>query len=162
MSHVGFVVTVMLSLATLSVASAETYTPGKKVSQDFDGFARPFLATHCVNCHGQTEPAGNLSLYDLGPVDEVNSAVWKSVWAQITLKEMPPKDADQPLVVERLQFSDWIVGEIAKNEKNWDTFENRVMAPTCMGALLWGIGGGVAGFISMLARVASSQALAAE
>ena len=112
MSHVGFVVTVMLSLATLSVASAETYTPGKKVSQDFDSFARPFLATHCVNCHGQTEPAGNLSLHDLGPVDEVNSAIWKSVWAQVTLKEMPPKDADQPLVVERLQFSDWIVGEL--------------------------------------------------
>ncbi len=111
MNRVGFALAAMLC-ATLPAVSAETYTPGKKVNQDFDSFARPFLAAHCVDCHGKTEPAGNLSLHDLGPVDEVNSAVWKAIWAQVTLKEMPPKDADQPPVVKRLQFSDWIVGQL--------------------------------------------------
>ena len=67
-----------------------------------------------MDCHGDAEPEGNLSLHDLGPVDEVNAATWKSVWAQVTLKEMPPKDADQPKVVQRLQFSDWIVGELTR------------------------------------------------
>jgi hypothetical protein len=104
----------MLTCGLLSSTSAETYTPGKKVNKSFDSFARTFLATHCVDCHGETDPEGNLSLHDLGPVDEVNAGTWKAVWAQVTLKEMPPKDADQPKVVERLQFSDWIVGELAR------------------------------------------------
>lgn len=103
-----------LALGWSTAANGETYVPGQKVEKDFAGFARPFLVGHCVDCHGETEPAGNLSLHDLGPVDEVNAATWKSVWAQVALKEMPPKDADQPGVVSRLQFSDWIVGELTR------------------------------------------------
>jgi hypothetical protein len=114
MNKVRFVLAVMLSGGLLSVASGEAYTPGQKVNKDFGSFAQAFLASHCVDCHGETEPEGNLSLHDLGPVDEVNSSTWRSVWAQVTLKEMPPKDADQPEVVERLQFSDWIVGELTR------------------------------------------------
>lgn len=107
-----FVITLLFNL--LSVANGETYTPGQKVSKDFNTFAQSFLATHCLDCHGETEPEGNLSLHDLGPVDEVNSATWRSVWAQVTLKEMPPQEMAQPKVVERLQFSDWIVGELTR------------------------------------------------
>ncbi|HWA97785.1 MAG TPA: DUF1588 domain-containing protein [Pirellulales bacterium] len=115
MSRVGIAAPAWLIVAALlSAVSGATYTPGEKIDKDFNGFARPFLASHCVDCHGKTEPAANLSLHDLGPVDEVNSGIWKSVWAQVTLKEMPPKDADQPNVVSRLQFSDWIVGELSR------------------------------------------------
>ncbi len=96
------------------MASGETYTPGQKVDKDFGSFAESFLAGHCVDCHGETDPEGNLSLHDLGPVDEVNASTWRSVWAQVTLKEMPPEDAEQPQVVQRLQFSDWIVGELTR------------------------------------------------
>ena len=104
----------VLTFSLLSAASAETYTPGQPINKDFDGFAKSFIANNCLDCHGETEPEGNLSLHDLGPVDEVNSSTWTSVWAQVTLKEMPPKDADQPKVVQRLQFSDWIVGELTR------------------------------------------------
>jgi hypothetical protein len=104
----------LISWSLLSVASAETYTPGQKVNKSFGKFAKVFLSSHCVDCHGDTEPEGNLSLDKLGPVDEVNAGTWQAVWAQVTLKEMPPKDADQPNVVERLQFSDWIVGELTR------------------------------------------------
>jgi hypothetical protein len=109
---IGWVCTV--ALLSTSIANGETYTPGEKVDRDFGGFARPFLVRHCIDCHGKEEPAGNLSLDDLGPVDEVNAAVWKSVWAQVALKEMPPQDAEQPHVVGRLQFSDWIVAELTR------------------------------------------------
>ncbi len=103
---------IVLSCGLLSVTAAENYTPGQKVNNDFDAFARPFLVKHCVDCHGKTDPEGKLSLHDLGPVDEINSGTWKAVWAQVTLKEMPPADADQPEAIQRLQFSDWIVGEL--------------------------------------------------
>ncbi|MDZ4780031.1 MAG: DUF1588 domain-containing protein [Planctomycetia bacterium] len=114
MSRTGMVWALALSFGMSSVAIAETYTPGQKIDRDFAGFARPFLVRHCVDCHGETEPEGNLSLQSLGSVDEVNAAIWKSVWAQVALKEMPPRDAEQPGVIERLQFSDWIIGELSR------------------------------------------------
>lgn len=95
-------------------AAAETYTPGQPIKQDFAAFAKPFLVKHCVECHGRTDFAGKLSLHDLGPVDEINAAIWKAIWAQVTLGEMPPEDADQPAIVERLQFTDWVVGELTR------------------------------------------------
>jgi mono/diheme cytochrome c family protein len=62
-----FVSAVMLSLGLLSAVNAESYTPGQTVSKDFNSFARQFLASNCVDCHGETDPEGNLSLTDLGP-----------------------------------------------------------------------------------------------
>lgn len=98
----------------LPLANAETYTPGQPVNKNYRRFAKTFLANHCVDCHGESDPEGNLSLEDLGPVDEVNAAIWRSVWAQVSLNEMPPEDGDQPDVIQRLQFSDWIVGELTR------------------------------------------------
>lgn len=114
MKKVGSVLIVLLSGVFLSAASGENYTPGQKVNKDHKSFAKQFLVNHCVDCHGETEPEGDLSLNDLGPVDEVNAGIWRSVWAQVTLKEMPPAEMPQPDVVERLQFSDWIVGELTR------------------------------------------------
>ncbi|MFI4849347.1 MAG: DUF1588 domain-containing protein [Gimesia chilikensis] len=116
--------TVLLSL--LAVTHGETYTPGQKISKDYQSFAKTFLKTHCVDCHGATDPEGNLSLHDLGPVDEVNAATWRSVWAQVTLKEMPPRDMTQPKVIERLQFSDWIVGELTNAMKDKGGFHDHL------------------------------------
>lgn len=114
MSRVGLIWALTLLSSLSAAARAETYTPGQRIDRDFSEFARPFLVRHCVDCHGRSEPQGNLSLHDLGAVDEVNAAVWKSVWAQVALKEMPPRDAEQPAVVERLQFTDWVVGELTR------------------------------------------------
>ena len=102
----------VLALVASQAAWGQTYTPGRPASESFDSFGRPFLARHCADCHGQAEPEGGFSLSELGPVDEVNAALWKSVWAQVTLGEMPPRDADQPPVVDRLRMSDWIASEM--------------------------------------------------
>jgi len=118
-----FAIATMLVFSLLTAAGAETYTPGQKVNKKFGSFAKAFLATHCVDCHGEDEPEGGLSLSALGRVDEVNAATWTSVWAQVTLKEMPPEDADQPEVIERLQFSDWIVGELTRVMRNKGGFQ---------------------------------------
>ena len=96
------------------LANADQYIPGRPVNKGFAEFAEPFLAKHCVDCHGGSDPAGKLSLGNLGGVDSANADIWKSVWAQVTLREMPPRDADQPEVLSRLQMSDWIVGELTR------------------------------------------------
>ncbi len=114
MSRASIVLAIALSWCAQSVAHAQTYTPGRNSIKNFDAFAKNFLTSHCVDCHGESGPEGDLSLHDLGPVDEVNASVWKVIWAQVTLKEMPPRDVDPPPVVERLRFADGIVSELTR------------------------------------------------
>lgn len=109
-----FILAITLAWCVIDECRGETYTPGQPAKKNYASFARVFLETHCIDCHGDTSPEANLSLHDLGPVDEINAATWKSVWAQVSLKEMPPEDVDEPDVIERLRFSDWIVGELTK------------------------------------------------
>ena len=99
-------------LSCIHSVFGETYTPGVPEGLDFESFSGPFLRSHCVDCHSGDSPEGNLSLDDLGPVDDLNIEVWKNVWAQVTLREMPPKEVDSPDVVDRLKFSDWVVSEL--------------------------------------------------
>jgi multidrug efflux pump subunit AcrA (membrane-fusion protein) len=115
----------LASLAVLGEASraADPYTPGEPVHADFKDFAQGFLETSCLECHDDLTKEGDLNLLDLGPVDETNAAVWKSVWAQVALREMPPKDKPQPEVVERLRFADWIVGELQRVMKEKGGFQ---------------------------------------
>ena len=68
MNIVRFVTALLISWVLLSVVSAESYTPGQQVNKSFGEFAKAFLASHCVDCHGDTEPEGNLSLDNLGRV----------------------------------------------------------------------------------------------
>ncbi|MGA0039382.1 MAG: c-type cytochrome domain-containing protein [Pirellulales bacterium] len=89
-------------------------TPADLAADNFAAMAAPFLIRHCVHCHAGEDPAGGLSLGDLGPVDELNADTWKSVWAQVSLQEMPPQEEDQPSVVERVRLADWIVGELQR------------------------------------------------
>ncbi len=76
--------------------------------------AKVFSDKHCYECHDDLTAEADLNLLDLGAVDETNAAVWKSVWAQVSLQEMPPKKKAQPEVIERLRFADWIVGELTR------------------------------------------------
>ncbi|MDF1824835.1 MAG: DUF1588 domain-containing protein [Verrucomicrobiales bacterium] len=99
-------------------AENKAYTPGEPVHGDFDTLALGFIDKHCLECHDDITAEGDLSLLDLGPVDETNAAIWKSVWAQVALQEMPPKKKDQPEVIERLRFSDWIVSELQRTMKD--------------------------------------------
>ena len=92
----------------------DNFTPGQAVEGDYESFARGFLQSHCIDCHGETDPEAGLSLHNLGPVDDINAGTWRSIWAQVSLKEMPPAEAEQPAVIQRLKFSEWIVGELTR------------------------------------------------
>ena len=106
------------SVASAAPQEKPPYVPGTSVEGDFEGFAKIFLENHCIDCHGDTTIEGDLSLMDIGPVDESNASLWKSVWTQVSLQEMPPRKKTQPGVVERLRFSDWIIGELQRAMKD--------------------------------------------
>ena len=94
------------------LATGQDYTPGQKLNLDFEALAQPFLEDNCFDCHSGSSPEGDLSLQDLGPVDEANADTWQSVWAQVALREMPPPDMDAPDVIDRLKFTDWIISQL--------------------------------------------------
>jgi len=111
-----------LALAVFAVLGAEAqatdiYTPGEPVRGDFKTFARGFLENNCFDCHDSDTTKGDLNLAELGPVDETNAAVWKSIWAQVTLQEMPPKKKSRVEIIDRLRFSDWIVSQLQREMK---------------------------------------------
>ena len=95
--------------------AAAPYIPGETTNGTFKELAEPLLENHCFDCHDDEVTKGDLNLLELGPLDETNAAVWKSVWAQVTLQEMPPKKKSKLDIVDRLRFSDWIVNELQKN-----------------------------------------------
>ena len=110
--HPALVAALMAS--GISAYAADTYTPGEPVEGTFDSIAIEFLDTHCLDCHDDVTAEAELNLLELGPVDETNAALWKSVWAQVALREMPPKKKKAPETIERLRFADWVVGELER------------------------------------------------
>ena len=102
----------LLLLLMTNPAFGQDYTPGQKLDQEFEALAQPFLENHCLDCHSGSSPEGDLSLEELGPIDEANADTWKAVWAQVALEEMPPRDMDPPEVVDRLKFTDAIVSQL--------------------------------------------------
>ncbi len=103
-----------LALFASFAGAEETYTPGVPIPGTYENFAAEFLDQNCIDCHDDATTKGDLSLENLGPINETNAALWKSIWAQVSLQEMPPKKQDQPEIVDRLRFSDWIVGELQR------------------------------------------------
>ena len=104
----------MVAVLGAAAQAAETYTPGEPVQGDFKTYARAFLENNCFDCHDGDTTKGDLNLAELGPVDETNAAVWKSIWAQVTLQEMPPKKKSEVEIIDRLRFSDWVVAELQR------------------------------------------------
>ena len=105
-----------MAFAILVVPSllGKPFVPGEIISGDFKQVGELFLENHCFDCHDDETKEADLNLLDLGPVTEINAAVWKSVWAQVAIGEMPPKNKSQPKITERLKFSDWVVQELRK------------------------------------------------
>ena len=110
-------VAVLASLGGIALAGKE-YVPGEKPGGNFEEYASVFLEKHCFDCHDDETSEAGLNLLELGKVDETNAEVWKSVWAQVSLEEMPPKKKAQPSIVDRLRFSDWIISELNREMKD--------------------------------------------
>jgi len=92
----GLLALIALVYLTPESLAQKTYTPGQPEGLSFENFGSGFLDAYCLDCHDDATEKGNLSLENLEPIDEANAALWKSVWTQVALKEMPPKKKEQP------------------------------------------------------------------
>jgi len=81
-----------------AVLAAEPVADAKSV--------RSFLDAHCVRCHGQKGPEGNVSLSILSLDSKATGDVeiWKRVYEHLFNGQMPPQDSKQPPSADR-QFA---------------------------------------------------------
>ena len=114
-----------MAFAILVVPSlrGNLFVPGEIIRGDFKQIGELFLENHCFDCHDDETSEAGLNLLDLGPVDQINASIWKSVWAQVTMGEMPPQNKKRPDVIRRLEFSDWIVQQLQNEMKDKGGFK---------------------------------------
>ncbi len=118
----GAQMTTNVILAFLSVSFVRAEAP-----PTFGSLAEPFLAEYCLDCHDAETQKGDISLEELSAVNSDNAELWKSVWEQVALKQMPPKDKkNQPELIDRWQLSNWITGEMERVMKGAGGFHTHL------------------------------------
>ncbi|MEJ6523337.1 MAG: DUF1588 domain-containing protein [Opitutales bacterium] len=103
--------TVLLTFLFASLA------PANEVQ--FENLAKPFLENFCLDCHDAETSKGEVTLDNLSDISAENATMWKRIWEQVALKEMPPrKKKNQPELMQRLEISNWITDGLAQALKN--------------------------------------------
>ena len=117
----------VVACALFSVAhSSSAETPGG-ASDAFRQKVQPFLDDYCMNCHDEETKKGNVSLESLTDVSADNASMWKRIWEQVALKEMPPrKKTNQPKLTERLELSNWITAGLTNAMKDKGGFSDHL------------------------------------
>ncbi|MCM8537708.1 MAG: DUF1588 domain-containing protein [Lentisphaeraceae bacterium] len=92
-------------------------------ASDFSKEITPFLEKYCTDCHDDDTQKGDIALHDLTKVTIENADLWKSIWEEVALKEMPPrKKKKQPDLNTRLKVSELITAELSKVMKKQGGF----------------------------------------
>ena len=98
---------VILALCSLT-AFADSTT---KLDDTFQQTVKPFVAAHCISCHGKEDPKGELDLTPYITMDLVakDAQRWKLVLERLESGEMPPKKAKtHPTPEQRREVIAWI------------------------------------------------------
>src|SRR5581483_591134 len=92
--------------------------PAKSAVKEYTEIVRPILAKHCLECHGNQRPKGDLSLERLAPDfgDDTARAHWQAVLKRLKAGEMPPKSKPRPTGEEVKVLSTWIAGQVQAAE----------------------------------------------
>ena len=107
-------------------SASQAQTAGA-ASDSFKQKVRPFLDDYCLSCHDEETKKGNVSLESLTDVSADNASMWKRIWEQVALKEMPPrKKSNQPKLTERLELSNWITAGLTNAMKDKGGFTDHM------------------------------------
>ena len=110
---------VLLAFLFSPLANAEQSESANEGEVDVKKTAQTFLKNYCLDCHDNETREGNVSLQNLSDVSADNASMWKRVWEQVALKEMPPREeTNQPKLLQRLEISNWITAGLTKALKN--------------------------------------------
>lgn len=106
---------ILRSLLRTTILSAVFCQTAFSDDAGVDKLAKPFFSTYCLDCHDNETREGDVSLQELHEVTPQNAGMWKRVWEQVALKEMPPRDEEnQPETMQRLELSNWITDGLVR------------------------------------------------
>ncbi len=118
---------VVVACALFSIAHSSSAETPHGASDAFRQKVRPFLDEYCLSCHDEETKKGNVSLESLTDVSADNASMWKRIWEQVALKEMPPrKKSNQPKLTERLELSNWITAGLTSAMKDKGGFADHM------------------------------------
>jgi mono/diheme cytochrome c family protein len=82
----------------------------RPIAGPYEQQVRPFLARHCLECHGGTEPEGGLRLDRLSSdfADAESRRHWLDVLERIGKGEMPPEGEPRPAEADIQALTGWI------------------------------------------------------
>lgn len=94
----------------------------------YQGDVQPFLAKHCVACHGPQKVEGELALDRLDPdmKESTSAARWATVRQRLETGEMPPPDRPQPSKAEIESVLAWIKAEMKRSRRNFTRREQEI------------------------------------
>ena len=104
-----------LALLVASMAMAGTASASGPDPSVFRDEIRPFLAQHCVKCHGSTRQKGGI---DFSKLDDVGSVtrrrkVWRGVIEQVETLEMPPNGEPAVAPERRERVVAWLKAAVS-------------------------------------------------
>jgi hypothetical protein len=98
-----------------------------RADDTFDKAAGSFFRKHCFDCHGPDAQEGDIAFHEIKGVTADNAELWKRVWEQVALKQMPPRDYDnQPESLERVRLANWITAQLARAMKDKGGFTSHL------------------------------------
>jgi hypothetical protein len=120
----------MMRAAPLLLALALPSTP--RVGQDAAAFrdqGGPFLARHCVDCHGEAKPKGTVRLDTLGAdaPGRADEERWRAVLEQLASGAMPPKKKTRPPSDDLRAVTGWIERTLSTAETARRAAQGRVV-----------------------------------
>src|SRR5262245_57698992 len=100
----------LLAMAVFLTAELAVGGEPERADKSFDDQVRPFLARHCLECHGAEKPKGDLRLDRLAPdfAQAANSDKWQAVLKRLKAGEMPPKAKPRPADKDVQLVAEWI------------------------------------------------------
>lgn len=109
---VAVTVTVMFAFRGHASSAGERARP-RRVATDaaFESDVVPVVQDYCLDCHGEDDPEGGVSLHDLRSPERVleNRKAWEKALRMLGIDGMPPRDYDpRPTDDERKALVEWL------------------------------------------------------
>ncbi len=110
------------------------FTSADESRAEYDRTVKPFLARHCVECHGEKNSEGELDLTKLNPDMKASAdgARWALVIEKMENGEMPPREKPQPAPESIESMIRWARAEIKRANKHFakrEAYENGNLVP---------------------------------
>jgi len=109
---IGVMMLVFFALWARTTAAGERARP-KRIATDeaFMSKVVPLVENYCLDCHGEDDPEGGVSLDDLSSAERVleNRDAWAKAFRLLGIDGMPPRDYDpRPSREERMALVEWL------------------------------------------------------